>query len=187
MKKEEYQFKPTVLDYAILGLLQDKPKSGYSIRKVFETTALGIYSSSPGSIYPALKRLEKNGLIAKKEVEKTNKTRFHINALGLQILRNWLLKSIEKIDVERNREELFLKFAFMENLLSVSEKLVFLESFHSQLKAYIQELKAYHKKESETMPIHGRLSFEHGIASCQTTLNWCKKTLAFFKKQSEGK
>ena len=49
---------PTALEYALLGLLHQQPQSGYDLRKVFETTALGNYSGSPGAIYPALRRLE---------------------------------------------------------------------------------------------------------------------------------
>ena len=41
----------TPLSYALLGLMQMEPRSGYALRKVFETTPLGGYSSSPGSIY----------------------------------------------------------------------------------------------------------------------------------------
>ncbi len=57
--------KPTLLDYAILGLIQNQPLSGYAIRKLFEETALGNYSSSPGTIYPALSRLQKFDLVEK--------------------------------------------------------------------------------------------------------------------------
>jgi len=57
--KNENEIKHTLLDYAILGLIQDHALSGYAIRKMFEETALGHYSSSPGTIYPALNRLQK--------------------------------------------------------------------------------------------------------------------------------
>ena len=60
MKKE-----PTgsTLSLAILGLIAQAPCSGYDVRKVFATTPMGHFSASPGAIYPALKRLEKEGLI----------------------------------------------------------------------------------------------------------------------------
>jgi DNA-binding PadR family transcriptional regulator len=54
---------PTPLEYAVLGLLHQSEQSGYDLRKVFAATALGNYSSSPGTVYPALKRLEKRGLV----------------------------------------------------------------------------------------------------------------------------
>jgi DNA-binding PadR family transcriptional regulator len=57
--------KITSLDYAILGLMYQKPSSGYGIRMQFETTAIGNYSSSPGAVYPALDRLQKLGLVIK--------------------------------------------------------------------------------------------------------------------------
>ena len=37
--------------------------SGYDLRKIFTTTAMGSFSDSPGAIYPALARLEANGLV----------------------------------------------------------------------------------------------------------------------------
>ena len=49
--------KHTALGYALIGLVQEDPRSGYALRKVFEDTPMGAFSSSPGSIYPALKKL----------------------------------------------------------------------------------------------------------------------------------
>src|ERR1700675_3621423 len=54
----------STLEMALLGLLGQKPQSGYDLRKTFATTAMRHYSDSPGSIYPALRRLESRGLIA---------------------------------------------------------------------------------------------------------------------------
>ena len=61
---------PTTLEYALLGLLHQGAMSGYDLRKIFESTAMGSYSGSPGAIYPALRRLEKQGLVAS-EVDST--------------------------------------------------------------------------------------------------------------------
>ena len=67
MKKKE----PTPLEFALLGLMHPEPMSGYDLRKIFMTTALGNYSSSPGAIYPALRRLEKAGLVKGREDRST--------------------------------------------------------------------------------------------------------------------
>ena len=83
--------KPTLLDYAILGLIQDRPLSGYGIRKLFEETALGNYSSSPGTIYPALKRLQKFELVEKITQRRVTKTSFQITKKGVLVLKNWLI------------------------------------------------------------------------------------------------
>jgi len=55
--------KVPLLGYALLGLIHQKPSSGYDLRKTFAETAMGNYSDSPGAIYPALERLESQGLV----------------------------------------------------------------------------------------------------------------------------
>ena len=177
MKKSEI-LKPTLLDYAILGLIQDQPLSGYAIRKLFEETGLGNYSSSPGTIYPALNRLQKFELVKKNEQSETAKTSFEITTKGILILQKWFLKPIEKIEVEKKTNELLLRFAFMENLVDKKQKINFLTSFRNLLNIYIKELQGYYNKESENMPLHGRLAFQYGIDSNKTTLKWCKNAIS---------
>jgi len=48
-----------LLGYALLGLLHQKERSGYDLRKVFTHTPVKHFSDSPGAIYPALRRLER--------------------------------------------------------------------------------------------------------------------------------
>ena len=175
MKKD---IKPTVLDFAILGLLRSTPLTGYRIRKLFEETALGNYSSSPGTIYPALKRLEKNELVVKTIPKGSAKSQFQITSRGMSVLKDWLLKSIEKKEVEKNTDELLLKFAFMESLINKKQIIDFLISFRNLLKVYIKELQVFYEMESANMPLHGRLAFQHGIDSNKVTLTWCKKALS---------
>jgi DNA-binding PadR family transcriptional regulator len=54
----------TVLEFAILGLLQQSPMHGYELRKELAAVLGGLRSISYGSLYPALKRLQSGGLIA---------------------------------------------------------------------------------------------------------------------------
>ena len=169
--------KPTILDYAILGLIQGQPLSGYAIRKMFEETALGNYSSSPGTIYPALKRLQKYELVQKVERDKTGKSSFEITKKGMLTLQNWFLKPVEKVDVEKNTGELMLRFGFMETL-EKEQRIHFLSSIHDLIKIHIKGLEAFYYKEAKNMPLHGRLAFQFGIDSNKTTLKWCKKAIS---------
>jgi DNA-binding PadR family transcriptional regulator len=174
--------KPTSLDYAILGLVHQQPQTGYGIRKAFDTTALGNYSSSPGVIYPALNRLQELGLVVNSVKENGKKSMFRCTKEGESILKAWLLKPIEVRDIAKNLNDLFLRFAFMENLLNEAAQLGFLSSFQNKLKIYINSLQEYHKREYDVMPLNARLAFEHGIASYTTTLKWCRKTISTLKK-----
>lgn len=171
------KIKPTLLDYAILGLIQNEPLSGYRIRKYFEETALGNYSSSPGTIYPALKRLQKEMLVQNVVQVTTSKASFQITESGILILKNWFLKPIEKIDVEKKKDELLLRFGFMEALIEKNKRINFLTSFRDLLIIYVSELQEYYNNESVNMPLHGKLAFQYGIESNKTTLEWCKKSI----------
>lgn len=181
---ENTAHKSTLLDFAILGLIQGEALSGYRIRKTFETTALGVYSSSPGSIYPALKRMEKNGLLENIVVEGSKKQAYHISPKGIEVLKAWLKEEITHEDVAKRREILLLKFAFMEKQLSRAEAQDFLLSFQRQLEIYIEELRVYHKNEKAEMPLFGSLAFQHGIESCRATIDWCKSSLEVLKNES---
>jgi DNA-binding PadR family transcriptional regulator len=53
-----------VLELAILGLLYEAPVHGYELRKQLSTRLGGLRVFSYGSLYPALRRLTRAGLIA---------------------------------------------------------------------------------------------------------------------------
>jgi DNA-binding PadR family transcriptional regulator len=52
-----------VLELAILGLLQEQPRHGYELKKRLSETLGSFWGISFGSLYPALRRLERNGAI----------------------------------------------------------------------------------------------------------------------------
>lgn len=173
------------MDYAILGLIHQEPLSGYGIRKQFETTAIGNYSSSPGAIYPALDRLKKLELVVKSILKNQKKEKFSCTSNGIKTLKKWLLQPIEKNDVAKNIDEILLKFAFSDKLLDKNQKIDFLTSLQLQLENYVKELKEFHFNEGPKLPLNGRLAFEHGLASYNTTLNWCKGAIATLKNHPE--
>ena len=50
-----------MLEFAILGLLREEPRHGYELKRALGD--LGFWQVSFGSLYPALRRLEKGGFI----------------------------------------------------------------------------------------------------------------------------
>ncbi|HEY3419822.1 MAG TPA: PadR family transcriptional regulator [Methanomassiliicoccales archaeon] len=59
----KYGFKTGFLKLAILRLVAEKPIHGYALIKEIERITSEDWKPSPGSIYPALQTLVKNGLI----------------------------------------------------------------------------------------------------------------------------
>jgi DNA-binding PadR family transcriptional regulator len=59
-----------MLEFAILGLLQQSPMHGYELRKQLAEVLGGLRSISYGSLYPALRRMHAAGLISTDEPDR---------------------------------------------------------------------------------------------------------------------
>lgn len=70
----------------LLKLLDEAPRHGYEIIRLLQDRFLGVYSPSPGTIYPRLARLEEEGLVTheveggKKVYRLTDRGRAEVNA-----------------------------------------------------------------------------------------------------------
>jgi DNA-binding PadR family transcriptional regulator len=84
------------LQLIILLLLRDKPRHGYEIIKAVEERSSGIYTPSPGMVYPALTYLEEMGYAAA-AVEGTKKL-YSITAEGTGHLNEHRAAAVEVWD-----------------------------------------------------------------------------------------
>ncbi|GIH80622.1 PadR family transcriptional regulator [Planobispora longispora] len=70
----------------LLKLLEESPRHGYEVIRLLQDRFLGVYSPSPGTIYPRLARLEEEGLVThevkegKKVFTLTDQGRAELNA-----------------------------------------------------------------------------------------------------------
>ena len=69
----------------VLRALRERPMHGYEVIKVLEERFQGFYRPSAGAIYPALRSLQREGLVAVRGSER-RKT-YHITAQGREHLR----------------------------------------------------------------------------------------------------
>ena len=168
------------LGCALLGLLQQRPSSGYDLRKIFSTTAMTTYSDSPGAIYPALQRLQQRGFI-RGSIESGSGMRrrqvFRLTAQGTAELRKWITRPVLRADVIRGLDEVMLRFAFSEQAVGPSASVRILESLQAELASYIPDLHAQLGTGKATMPTSGRLAFESGIQGYECLLRWTKDAL----------
>lgn len=180
----------SLLGFALLGLLHQQPMSGYDLRKVFASTAMGSFSDSPGAIYPALKRLEARDLV-RGTVEESNGMRqrrmFRNTPRGLASFKAWLKKPLTPEDVIRRIGEMMLRFAFMDETLGPERAAWFLAEYAARLAEYIPGLKEFHKSQAATMPLSARLAFESGIEEYEVRLKWAKASLVQYERKNGGK
>lgn len=179
----------TVLGYALLGLLHLKPQSGYDLRKTFAQTAMGTYSSSPGAIYPALERLERDKLIVGRVQDSAGLRRrrmYRPTEAGVAALKRWLTGPITDDDVKRGEAELMLRFSFMEHTVGAEACMSFLVEFGGALKPYIAGLKAFLSTNAAVMPLSARLALESGIRGYETLGEWTEYALRAYRKSESA-
>lgn len=173
------------LSLAILGLLTLNRMSGYDLRKVFRTTAMTAFSDSPGAVYPALRRLEKDGLIGG-AVERKNTLRprrvFRPTRRGRAALVAFLKRPVTREDVVHRTDGLLLRFAFMGGLVDADTTVSFLETMAKETEGYLRELEAQLAGTDAGFPFTGRAALEHGVDVYRTTARWARRTLAGLKK-----
>ena len=178
---------PTTLAFALMGLLHQAPASGYDLRKFFISSPMKSFSDSPGAIYPALRRLEKRGLIRSQVQDRAGLRRrrlFRLTAAGQAELKHWAALGVTREDVISHMEELTLRFAFMDQVLGRESSASFLRSLVSELTAYVPTLRAYLDAMGEDVPLSGKFALESGILQYETTLQWARKSLAVYERKN---
>lgn len=105
----------------VLHLLAAQPRSGYEIIKAIEETVGGLYSPSPGVVYPTLTLLEEQGHIALAASEGAKKT-FAITPEGEAALEAGratvaaILERMEHMGAHEGREPPVAVLRAMENV-----------------------------------------------------------------------
>jgi DNA-binding PadR family transcriptional regulator len=174
------------LSLAILGLLSIQPLSGYGLRKVFLTTAMGSFSGSPGAIYPALRKLEAAGLVnGTVENAKTLRPRmaYALTAAGLAALKSVLSRPVTREDVMRKMDTLLLRFSFMDGLMPKDAILGFLRSLATEIEAYVGVLEKEIRRDAARMSFCGRAAVEQGLESFRVISRWAERTYARLRKE----
>ncbi len=170
----------STLSLAILGLISQRPLTGYDLRKIFATTPMGHFSSSPGAIYPALKRIEEAGWIRSVPSEgRTGRQRmaYEITARGRKVLQQHLSQPVTEEDVIWHMDDLMMRFAFMDGVVGREKTLRFLRDFAARIDAHVADLRRYFEGARSILPACGKLAMESGIQSYEMNAQWARRAI----------
>lgn len=176
----------TILEYIVLGLISIEPQSGYSIVTYFEGGATS-WSAGPGSIYPMLKRLEKQTII-EGELEMEYETRprkvYRLTQLGEDLLDEWLRQVPKMRPYYQEREIAMWRFQFMERRFTVQEVLDWLQNYLDAVRAGDVASRHYHegtlaamKELGETSTVR-QLVVEAGIMEMNSVRTWLEMAVS---------
>ncbi len=179
----------TTLEYALLGLVWMSPMTGYDVHKVFASTPLAHFSSSPGAIYPALRRLARLGLLEARldRIKEARPRRvFSLTAAGERALELWLRQPVTREELVRGNGAPVLRFSLAGGRLSTEEILRYLETYQDALVAYLRDLKGYVQLTSSPENLHGRLALDQGIRGFESELEWAKAAAAEIRRSGRA-
>ena len=173
----------TSFEHILLGMICLAPSSGYDLKRIFLATPMGIYQPSSGALYPALRRLEQQGLVqaqvlADKDAEATRRRRvYEPTVTGRASHASWLRTPIEPATVGRDLGLHLVRFVMMEHLLPLDEILAFLQSLAGALAAFTAQLERA-AAAADVSDRHPRLALDHGLAVHRASLEWAEHTIA---------
>ena len=88
---QDPEWKKGSAELLVLSLLEDQPRHGYDVSKLIQMRSGGTLRFHVTSLYPLLHRLEKQGWIEGRWVEKPEQRRrryYSLTAKGRQVLRS---------------------------------------------------------------------------------------------------
>jgi DNA-binding PadR family transcriptional regulator len=189
-----------MLELAVLGLLSEQPRHGYELKKRLSETLGSLWGISFGSLYPALRRLERAGAIEeidddaagavaapivatgslkgelasarlRRRARSTRRTR---KAYRITDTGRALFRKL-LTDATGDDERAFaLKLSFC-RYLEPAERLAFLERRRMQLR---ERLLAEHKPSARVIDRYTRSLLEHRATSTQHDLDWIDELIA---------
>ena len=186
-----------MLELAVLGLLSEQPLHGYELKKRLSETLGPLWGISFGSLYPALRRLERSGAIEATEADgapaaaivPTGSVKGDLAAARIRRRPRAGLRTRKAYRITPAGEQLFdqlltdesdddersfaLKLSFGRHLTATA-RLALLERRRAQL---VQRL-AKSRRNPTSTDRYARSLLEHRVRSTQLDLDWIEELIA---------
>jgi PadR family transcriptional regulator AphA len=161
---------------SVLGLLAQKPMSGYDIRKHLETLDWLIGSPSFGSLYPTLHGLLKDGLVTvdvtRGEGSSPRKV-YSVTQAGRKAMREQSEQPLEPCPSLKD----FAMHLLLASNFPAAGLLAHLEQRHSQVAARRTALERAIEEHGEKPDPRQRLVFDYGLSVAHAELAWLERML----------
>jgi DNA-binding PadR family transcriptional regulator len=173
----------TSFEQILLGMICMEPSSGYDLKRIFAVTPMGVYQPSSGTLYPALRRLERIGMVQEQTHSSQNGSSarhrrvYEPTPAGRETHAAWLRAPVEPATVARDLGLHLMRFVMMESLFSVEEAAEFLRSFADALAEFTGGLERYAAAAGPGTRF-GRLALDHGVAVHRASLQWAERTIS---------
>ena len=175
--------KMKTLDYVILAGLIRKPRSGYDLTKWMERETSHFFAIGHSSIYPALARMKREGLVRYEVVpsdQGPERKVYSITEAGREALLSWAGEPAAERQVRDEQLVKALCYGFLpkeralarlrEEKIRHKEQLALYEEFERGLEAELQERRISREAYLGTL-----LTLRRGIGTERSYVEWCEK------------
>ena len=164
-----------MIDYIVLGMVQDEALTGYDIKKWIESGIGNFYKASYGNLYPALKRLTDKKFVTMDEQPQGGREKKYYKAteLGKKAFMEWLSLPF---DFSLGASALLAKIYFFGKLPEDLRRQQ-LEEYEMHYRQSLRKLRAIEKKlsnEDVTADYFVQSTLYFGIRNTQTAIEWFK-------------
>jgi DNA-binding PadR family transcriptional regulator len=182
MESAETAGRPlTDFEQVLLGVIASEPRSGYGLKKMFSSSPASAYQPSAGALYPALRRLERRGLLrAEQKVSSGRRALrlYRVTEAGRAAHLRWLGRPVVAATVATDLRLHLMRFALMEDQLPRAAVLAFLKDLADALDGFLSGLEQYLASGAQSSRRHSELALEHGIAMHRASLEWARSAMA---------
>lgn len=174
-----------MLELAILGLLKERPMHGYELKKRLTFMLGHFWTVSYGSLYPALKRLEKENSIERAySVKEKTRTRnvYRITKSGEAVFISRLGEVVTEKEIA-DTEKFDIRLAFFQ-YLEPETRLNILEKRRRLLERQVESFKAYRSRNTDE-DLYRTGLLRHKADQARSDIRWLDRLIAQEKETIE--
>lgn len=168
-----------MLERILLALIAMKEQTAYDVRRLFLETPLSQYSASPGSLYPAMKRLDARGLLAAR-AEPGDKGRprrvYAATDAARRLVETWVSAPPTMAELRTDIRIPLFRFAAMGALAPREAAEPFVNAFQALCSEYRREL--VERRSAFDPSAHAHLALDNAVRAMDAHIAWADMALS---------
>lgn len=160
------------LRHGILGLLSEKPASGYDLLATFQQTLVNVWPATQSQLYGELNKLAKDGLIEVSATGARGRKEYSVTEAGAAELHRWIV-DVDPVGIGRN--DMLLRVFFL-GQVSRDEARAYLEQERNGTEKHAEILREIEKnvdwEAGDNLATYGRLALEWGLRFTKMQREW---------------